>query len=65
MKAIFQRLLSRLGLLERQSFGGVFARVLQADTLRRSAEEMADKCSSGRIENYVHHRQRQGYATHI
>lgn len=64
MKTIFRTLLFRLVLRKRQSFGGVFARVLQADTLQQSADEMADRCSSATVKRYVHHRQRQGYATH-
>ena len=45
MKTIFQSLFFRLVLRRRQSFGGVFARVLQADALQQSADEVA-----GRIE---------------
>jgi hypothetical protein len=63
MKTIFQTLLFRLVLRKQQSFGGVFARVLQADTLQRSADEMANRCSP-ETEKYAHHSQRQGYATH-
>lgn len=64
MKTIFRNLLFRLVLLKRQSFSGVFARVLQADTLQRSADEAENRCSSATVEKFVHRRQRHGYATY-
>ncbi len=58
MKTIFQSLFFRLVLRRRQSFGGVFARVLQADALQQSTDEVAGLCFSGTVEKYVNHRQR-------